>query len=108
MEENLSLGQPIDEMRMADLLETLKIGHLRGRELGQANLSGGERQRLDFASSLYHQKELILADEIKANLDQETASIITNLLLSRPETLIEVIHHYAADDLAKYDQVIRR
>lgn len=30
---------------------------------------------------------------LKDNLDQETAALITDLLLTRPETVIEVMHH---------------
>jgi len=56
------------------------------------------------ARALYH--ELILADEIKANLDLENSRKISDLLFSLPQTVIEVIHHYTEEDLKHYDQVI--
>lgn len=106
VEENICLGQPDPDQQLPALLEAVKLSHLSGRPLRSTSLSGGERQRLDLARSLFHRKSLILADEIKANLDKETATLMADLLLSRPETLIEVIHHYSNDDLSKYDQVI--
>ena len=41
--------------------------------LSNDSLSGGEKQRLEIARALYHDSQLILADEIKANLDSENS-----------------------------------
>ena len=63
-------------------------------------------QRLEIARTLYHNSRLILADEVKANLDSENSQKISDLLFSLPQTVIEVIHHYSEEDLKRYDQVI--
>ena len=82
------------------------LEHLKNRTLSNDSLSGGEKQRLEIARALYHDSQLILADEIKANLDSENSRKISDLLFSLPQTVIEVIHHYTEEDLKHYDQVI--
>ena len=79
---------------------------MKNRTLSNNSLSGGEKQRLEIARALYHDSQLILADEIKANLDSENSRKISALLFSLPQTVIEVIHHYTEEDLKHYDQVI--
>ena len=49
------------------------------------------KQRLEIARALYHDSQLILADEIKTNLDSENSRKISDLLFSLPQTVIEVI-----------------
>ena len=69
-----------------------------------SSFHGGEKQRLEIARSLYHNSDLILADEVKANLDKENARQISRILLRLPQALVEVIHHYDDEILAQYDQ----
>ena len=88
------------------ILKKTGLEHLKNRPLSNDSLSGGEKQRLEIARALYHDSQLILADEIKANLDLENSRKISNLLFSLPQTVIEVIHHYTEEDLKHYDQVI--
>lgn len=102
--ENISLGKPNEIDKIKKILKEVNLDNLSN---DAKNLSGGEKQRLDIARCLYHQSSLILADEIKSNLDQKNAQNIKNLLLSLPQTVIEVIHHYDEDSLKRYDQVIR-
>lgn len=60
-------------------------------------LSGGEQQRVAIVRALLHEPELILADEPTGNLDVQTGTEITNLLLDlvrqRRQTLILVTHN---------------
>ena len=72
-----------------------------------AELSGGEKQRLEIARALYHNRQFILADEVKANLDFKNQEKISHLLFSLPQALVEVIHHYSEEDLKRYDKVIK-
>ncbi|GGE30669.1 streptosactin export ABC transporter GggC [Streptococcus himalayensis] len=106
LEENIALGQPIEESKMNEVLSAVNLLALKNQLIHANQLSGGEKQRLEIARSLYHDSQLILADEVKSNLDKENASQISEILLSIPSTLIEVIHHYDDETLARYDKVI--
>ena len=106
LEDNILLGLDKKEERLNHILKKTGLEHLKNRTLRNDSLSGGEKQRLEIARSLYHDSQLILADEIKANLDSENSRKISDLLFSLPQTVIEVIHHYTEEDLKHYDQVI--
>lgn len=103
LQENIALSASYDEVKMHQILEATKLSHLSD---DSQNLSGGEGQRVEIARSLYHGKSLILADEVKSNLDRKTAQAIDEILHKIPQTLVEVIHHYTPESLAQYDQVI--
>ena len=92
---------------MDKILRQTGLEDLKHRKLSDDSLSGGEKQRLEIARALYHESKLILADEVKANLDLENSRKISDLLFSMPQTVIEVIHHYTEEDLKRYNQVIR-
>jgi len=106
LEDNILLGMTKKQERLNHILKTTGLEHLKNRTLSNDSLSGGEKQRLEIARALYHDSQLILADEIKANLDLENSKKISDLLFSLPQTVIEVIHHYTDEDLKRYDQVI--
>lgn len=104
LEENIALSDQLDRARMQAVLTETGLSHLSDRQL---NLSGGEGQRVEIARSLYHEKELILADEVKSNLDRQTAHAMEEVLFELPQTLVEVIHHYDEESLARYNQVVK-
>jgi len=106
LEDNILLGMTKKQERLNHILKTTGLEHLKNRTLSNDSLSGGEKQRLEIARALYRDSQLILADEIKANLDLENSKKISDLLFSLPQTVIEVIHHYTDEDLKRYDQVI--
>ena len=60
-------------------------------------LSGGEQQRVAIARSLINNPDLILADEMTGNLDENTAKVIFNFFLSyvkeNKKSLIFVTHN---------------
>ena len=106
LEDNILLGLDKKQETLNHILKKTGLEHLKNRTLSNDSLSGGEKQRLEIARALYHDSKLILADEIKANLDLENSRKISDLLFSLPQTVIEVIHHYTEEDLKHYDQVI--
>lgn len=61
---------------------------------GAKNFSTGQKQRMSIARALYFDREIILFDEITANLDNNNAKKIMRLLikLSKNKTIIIVSH----------------
>lgn len=107
LEENIALGQEINTVRMEEILQQTGLKSLQGKKASNQILSGGEKQRLEIARALYHNRQFILADEVKANLDIKNQEKISQLLFSIPQALVEVIHHYSEEDLKRYDKVIK-
>lgn len=97
--ENITLpvlmdGQQINDRRLEELLETLK---LKGRENHLPNqLSGGQQQRVSIGRALMNAPAVVLADEPTGNLDSKNSQEIVELLkLSNQkynQTLIIITH----------------
>lgn len=71
-------GTQSDLSRAEEILTLLGVAHLSKKY--PSELSGGERQRVAIAAALYHDPEVILADEPTAALDSNRAFEIVELL----------------------------
>ncbi|RLA77318.1 MAG: ABC transporter ATP-binding protein [Epsilonproteobacteria bacterium] len=69
-------GETIDE----ELLRQLEIDTLMDQKISE--LSGGQQQRVSIARVLSKKPKIIFADEPTGNLDKETASLVTGVLLN--------------------------
>lgn len=97
--ENITLpvlmdGQIVNEERLSELLDTLK---LKGREKHLPNqLSGGQQQRVSIGRALMNAPAVLLADEPTGNLDSKNSQEIVSLLrlsnLKYNQTLIIITH----------------
>ncbi len=97
--ENITLpvlmdGQKVNNDRLKELLETLK---LTGRENNLPNqLSGGQQQRVSIGRALMNAPAVVLADEPTGNLDSKNSREIVELLKMSNEkynqTLIVITH----------------
>uniref|UniRef100_I5AWZ2 ATPase component of various ABC-type transport systems with duplicated ATPase domain n=1 Tax=Eubacterium cellulosolvens (strain ATCC 43171 / JCM 9499 / 6) TaxID=633697 RepID=I5AWZ2_EUBC6 len=67
--ENMAVPQKQIRERMQEVVTTLKLEDLTGRNIFE--LSGGEKQRIAFASAYAMKPELFLLDEPSSNLDVE-------------------------------------
>ncbi|WP_240076346.1 ABC transporter ATP-binding protein [Enterococcus faecalis] len=112
VEDQFHLIEKVDKSRKnselkEQLLETLGLKELRNSY--PRDLSGGERQRVAIACALYHEPDVILADEPTASLDTEKAFDVVKLLAKeakeKDKGIIVVTHD---ERLLKYcDRVVR-
>jgi len=111
--ENMALPQFFSQWRLTDTQKDSL--HKQGQQLGLNNLhqrasslSRGEQQRVAVARSLWHQPDLILADEPTASLDRVHADKVMQALLEPARqhrtTLIVASHDPAV--LGLMDRVI--
>ncbi|EGO2612179.1 ABC transporter ATP-binding protein [Enterococcus faecalis] len=112
VEDQFHLIEKVDKSRKnselkEQLLETLGLKELQNSY--PRDLSGGERQRVAIACALYHEPDVILADEPTASLDTEKAFDVVQLLAKeakeKDKGIIMVTHD---ERLLKYcDRVVR-
>lgn len=112
VEDQFHLIEKVDKSRKnselkEQLLETLGLKELRNSY--PRDLSGGERQRVAIACALYHEPDVILADEPTASLDTEKAFDVVQLLAKeakeKDKGIIMVTHD---ERLLKYcDRMVR-
>ena len=97
--ENMSLpvlmdGRDVNEKRMEELLELLKLKNREGHLPNQ--LSGGQQQRVSIGRALLNAPALLLADEPTGNLDSKNSREIMKLLRYSNEvyhqTIIVITH----------------
>lgn len=108
VKENLSLYQYLDENILINALQRVGLSQLnldmRLKNNG-SNISGGQRARLMLARAICLNTDVILCDEIFANLEQSIAHDIEKDLLGLNKTIINVSHIIFKDHLNKYDKI---
>ena len=75
----------------------MKFGLTERINFKPLNLSGGEQQRVAIARALINNPQIIIADEMTGNLDEETSDTIFDFFLnevrSNKKSLIYVTHN---------------
>lgn len=108
VKENLSLYQNLDESILVKALQRVGLSQLSldmKLKNNGSNVSGGQRARLMLARAICLNTDVILCDEIFANLEQSIAHDIEKDLLSLNKTIINVSHIIFKDHLEKYDKI---
>lgn len=108
LKENLSLYQNLDEEILINSLNRVGLSQLSldmKLKNNGSNVSGGQRARLMLARAICLNTDVILCDEIFANLEQSIAHDIEKDLLSLDKTIINVSHIIFKDHLEKYDKI---
>lgn len=72
-----------------------------------SNLSGGEKRRICLARALLRDTPIVIFDEPLANLDDENADIVEDILLGiEDRTVIIVSHRFTPDKLSRFSGVL--
>jgi len=88
----LNLGKTKGEAKVivGDLLERLRLGHLRDRITHK--LSGGEKRLVTLAAVLAMEPDVLLLDEPTNALDEPTTEHIVEILNGLPQAMIIISH----------------
>lgn len=109
LKENLALGINYTESDMKRILSQvgLELDLYMDVEHDGNNLSGGQKARVALARALLTKPELLVVDEVTANLDKELAQRIEKVLMdaSPDMTLLQITH--TVYDLTQYDDVFK-
>jgi ABC-type lipoprotein export system ATPase subunit len=93
--------------RADELLERVRLGERRHAR--PAELSGGEQQRIAVCAALAHGPRLLLADEPTGELDEETASVVYEVIgeLAREQGATTVVVSHDPASAAIADRIVR-
>jgi len=113
LRNNLTMFSEIPDKKMIEVLETLGLNKFASVEsldsiisANGSNLSGGERKRICLARAFLRDTDVLILDEPLANLDDETAGKIEDLLISiKGKTLLIVSHQFSEEKLGAFSEV---
>lgn len=110
---NLTLGKDIPQEIVEQVCSKLQLTNVikeKGFDYSLGDnadqLSGGQLARIELARAILSRRPVLLLDEINASLDKKTSDKIHQYLLNSDLTFVEVTHHYEANELGNYDNVI--
>ena len=114
LRNNLTMYQEVPDERLIELLNDLRLDTFASREAldteimeGGGNLSGGEKKRICLARALLRDTDVLILDEPLANLDEDTAGRVEDMLLAiRGKLLLVVSHTFTPDKLSRFDGVV--
>ena len=94
VEENIALGQEIDQQRMDNILQETGLLSLKGKVPSNQTLSGGEKQRISIARAILKDAPIVVLDEATAYADPENEHQIQKAFdgLIKNKTVIMVAH----------------
>lgn len=113
IKDNVSMFREFPKTEMDEAIARAHLGALI-RERGEdylcgengSGLSGGEKQRISIARSLLKKSSVLLADEVTAALDAQTAHRVSNDILDlQGITRIVVTHTLEESLLRRYDKI---
>jgi ATP-binding cassette, subfamily B, bacterial PglK len=118
IEENVSLGFPLEVVDELRVLEALEIAQLKGFALSLEDgiktrvgergtqISGGQRQRLGIARAMFTKPKLLVLDEATSSLDGETESQISQAINSLKGSVTVVLIAHRLSTVRDADLVV--
>lgn len=114
LRNNLTMYRDIPDETLVETLQTLGLDKFAKKDAldamvteNGANLSGGEKKRICLARALLRDTDVLILDEPLANLDDATAGMIEDLLLSiEGKLLLVVSHQFTERKLPSFDDVL--
>lgn len=114
LRNNLTMYEDIPDDTLIALLHDVGLDKYADKESldsviaeNGSNLSGGEKKRICFARAMLRNTDVLILDEPLANLDEETAGKIEDLILSLKErTVLVVSHQFTKEKTALFDKVV--
>ncbi len=106
--ENVTLFKDISPDVVREALKRVNLDDFKLEEIllnNGANISGGQRARLLLARALVLDSQIILCDEVFANLDLDVAQSIEYDMLHLDQTIINVSHVMFKENLKYYDRI---
>lgn len=106
----MTLGQVFSDEELWSVLKQVKLDNELTEGLDFVvsnngdNISGGQRVRIELARFLLRKKDVLLADEVTAALDEENSQMVRELLFSLPVMMLEIAHHI--EDESRYNQIL--
>ena len=114
IKDNITMFREFPEQELEDAVRRAHLQEFvaeRGEDYAcgenGSGLSGGEKQRISIARSLLKKSSILLADEVTAALDAQTAHQVTNDILDlQGMTRIVVTHTLEEAALRRYDRIL--
>lgn len=114
LRNNLTMYRDIPDVKLIEMLKSLGLDKFARTEAldalveeSGANFSGGEKKRICLARALLRDTEILILDEPLANLDEDTAKKIEDLLLSiSGKTMLVVSHQFSEEKVGAFSQVL--
>jgi len=104
--ENIEFGDGFTQKEIDAAIRQANLSHdMLDRDTDQT--SGGERQRVALARALLRQREILLLDEVNAELDNVASKEILQTILNLPATVICVLHRFDNEIAGMFDEVIQ-
>jgi ABC-type multidrug transport system fused ATPase/permease subunit len=114
LRENLRVYQDLPDSELINMLKRVglekwanKTGLDMPLQSGATNLSGGERRRIALARALLRDAPILILDEPLANIDQNSQTVIEELIKNIDDKLVFLISHQLTGKMAQsFNQVI--
>ncbi|WP_064616699.1 ATP-binding cassette domain-containing protein [Streptobacillus moniliformis] len=110
LRDNLLIGRNINEEVFQKVIKLSYVDEFVLDKLDRVyedDLSGGQKQRIGIARELMGEKEILILDEINANIDKKCAIEIEKNILSQKDLTVIIVSHHLYDESKDYfDEII--
>ena len=109
LRDNLLIGREIDENEISSLLAMvgLELDLNMVIETDGNNLSGGQKARVELVRALLSAPDLLIVDEVTANMDRQLAVQINDLLLQTYPNMAVLHVSHSVYSTVEYDYVLQ-